>query len=182
MRQALFLDRDGVINVDHGYVHTTDQVDFVNGIFELVKFAKKANFLVIIISNQAGIGRGYYTEEEFLSLMEWMKDRFAERDGLINAVYYSPFHPEHGIGEYKRESECRKPNPGMLLQAKHDFDINMEQSLLIGDKISDIMAGRSAGVGKLLLYEPVQKMNKDFVTIHDISEALPVLFDLAKVA
>lgn len=177
MKQALFLDRDGVINVDHGYVHSPNQVDFIDGIFELVKYAKAANFIVVIVTNQAGIGRGYYTEEEFHNLMEWMKDRFVERDGLIDAIYYCPYHPEYGIGEYKRDSECRKPNPGMLLQAKRDFDIDMERSVFIGDKPSDIYAGRKAGVGNLLLFEQ-NTNNLEFVTIQNLSEAVPTLFEL----
>ena len=176
-KRALFLDRDGVINVDHGYVHSPNQVEFIDGIFELVKYAKNANFLVVIVTNQAGIGRGYYTEEEFHKLMDWMKDRFAERDGQIDAIYYCPFHPEHGIGEYKRGSECRKPNPGMLLQAKRDFDINMERSVLIGDKPSDIYAGRKAGVGIPLFFEQ-NTHNADFVTIQNLYEAVPVLLKL----
>lgn len=149
-RPALFLDRDGVINVDHGYVHKPEDVEFVNGIFELVAAAKKAGYLVVVVTNQAGIGRGYYRENDFHALMDWMKERFIERGGQLDAVYFSPYHPEHGIGEYLRESDCRKPAPGMLLQAARDFGIDLAGSIIVGDKPSDMRAGRAAGVGTLL--------------------------------
>lgn len=149
-RPALFLDRDGVINVDHGYVHKPGDVEFVDGIFEMVAAAKKAGYLVVVVTNQAGIGRGYYSEADFLALMDWMKARFVEHGGQIDAVYFCPFHPEHGIGEYRRDSDCRKPAPGMLLQSGRELDIDFARSIFIGDKPSDMAAGHAAGVGTLL--------------------------------
>lgn len=146
-RPALFLDRDGVINVDHGYVYKFDAVEFVDGIFELVAAAKKAGYLVVVVTNQAGIGRGYYSEADFHALMNWMKAHFVEQGGQIDAVYFCPHHPEHGIGEYRRESDCRKPAPGMLFQASQDLNIDLAQSVMVGDKASDMEAARSAGVG-----------------------------------
>lgn len=147
---ALFLDRDGVINVDHGYVHKPEDVEFIDGIFELVAAAKEAGYLVVVVTNQAGIGRGYYSEDDFHALMDWMKARFVERGGQLDAVYFCPNHAEHGIGEYRSESDCRKPAPGMLLQAVHDLDIDLARSLFVGDKPSDMAAGRAAGVRTLL--------------------------------
>ncbi len=149
-RPALFLDRDGVINVDHGYVHRPEDIRFVDGIFELVATAKKAGYLVVVVTNQAGIGRGYYNEADFHALMDWMKARFVEEGGQIDAVYFCPYHPEHGIGEYHRESNCRKPSPGMLLLAARDLDIDLASSIFIGDKPSDMAAGWAARVGTLL--------------------------------
>lgn len=174
MRSALFLDRDGVINVDHGYVYKPDQIEFIDGIFELVEAAKKANFLVVIVTNQAGIGRGYYTEKDFRVLMGWMQEQFVEHHGQIDAVYFSPYHPEFGIGEYKRESKCRKPSPGMFLQAKDEFDIDMGKSLLIGDNLSDMIAGKKAGVGGLLLFGR-EDVERSYLTIKNLSDALPFL-------
>lgn len=150
-RLALFLDRDGVINVDHGYVHKPEDVEFVDGIFDLVATAKEAGYLVVVVTNQAGIGRGYYSEDDFHALMDWMKARFVERGGQLDAIYFCPYHPEHGIGKYRRESDCRKPAPGMLLQAAHDLDIDLASSIFVGDKPSDMAAGQAAGVGILLL-------------------------------
>jgi D-glycero-D-manno-heptose 1,7-bisphosphate phosphatase len=149
-KPELFLDRDGVINVDHGYVHMPQEFQFVDGIFEVVATANQAGYLVVVVTNQADIGRGYYSETQFHVLTDWMKETFAERGGQIDAVYFSPYHPEHGIGRYRRETDCRKPGPGMLLRAERELDVDMGRSIFIGDKLSDMVAGRAAGVGTLL--------------------------------
>jgi len=151
MKPALFLDRDGVINVDHAYVHRKEDFHFIDGIFELVAAAKQAGYLVVIVTNQAGIGRGYYSEEQFHHLMDWVKEQFAMRGGKIDGVYYCPYHRENGIGAYRKQSIQRKPRPGMLIDAQRDLDIDMEKSILVGDKSSDIHAGIAASV-KTLLY------------------------------
>lgn len=150
IRPALFLDRDGVVNIDSGYVHKSENFKFIKGIFELVTAANRLGYLVVIVTNQAGIGRGYYSEAEFHSLTDWMKDQFIEEGCLIDAVYFCPSHPEHGIGKYRRICNCRKPSPGLLLQAQQDLNINMCKSIIVGDNLSDMVAGRSAGVGTLL--------------------------------
>lgn len=149
---ALFLDRDGIINIDHAYVFRKEDFDFVDGIFELVAAAKKAGYLVVVVTNQAGIGRGYYTEADFHLLMDWVKEQFQARQGKLDAVYFCPDHPQHGIGPYRRESHFRKPGPGMLLQASHDLDIDLTRSILVGDKASDAEAGQAAGVPTLLFF------------------------------
>ena len=151
MRAALFLDRDGVINVEKDYVHRIEDVEFVDGIFTLCKAAKNAGLVIVVVTNQAGIGRGYYTETQFRTLMDWMKDRFVERGVALDAVYQCPFHPEHGVGDYKADSFDRKPNPGMILRAQTDLDIDLAASCMIGDKASDIEAARAAGVGTAVL-------------------------------
>ncbi|MCX7627396.1 MAG: D-glycero-beta-D-manno-heptose 1,7-bisphosphate 7-phosphatase [Methylophilaceae bacterium] len=177
-RPALFLDRDGVINVDHGYVHRPEEFEFVEGIFELVATANRAGYLVVVVTNQAGIGRGYYSEAQFLALTDWMKTKFRERGGIIDAVYFCPYHPEHGIGAYRRESEFRKPAPGMLLQAQSELGIDMEQSIFIGDKPSDMAAGRAAGVGTLLHLNAdlnAERTSADAIVVTQLSEALPYL-------
>jgi len=149
-RPALFLDRDGVINVDRGYVHRAEEIEFVEGIFDLVRAAAEFGYLVVVITNQAGIGRGYYSQADFHRLMDWIAAQFIDRQCRIDAVYFSPFHPEHGLGEYRRHSDCRKPAPGMLLRAQRELDIDLANSILIGDKQSDIEAGIAAGVGVVL--------------------------------
>jgi D-glycero-D-manno-heptose 1,7-bisphosphate phosphatase len=148
---ALFLDRDGVINVDHGYVHQIDRFEFMDGIFELCRLAQELGFYIFVVTNQAGIGRGYYTEEDFCSLTRWMCEVFKGEGVNIQKVYFCATHPEYGLGHYKTESVMRKPNPGMLLQAARDFNIDLSASVLIGDKGSDIAAGLSAGVRSNLL-------------------------------
>lgn len=185
---ALFLDRDGVINVDHGYVHKPEEVAFVDGIFELIAAAKRAGYLVVVVTNQAGIGRGYYGEDDFHALMDWIKARFAERGGQLDAVYFCPYHPEHGIGEYRRESDCRKPAPGMLLQAARDLDIDLTGSIFVGDMPSDMAAGRAAGVGTLLQLgaeesdtadahagTPIQRLQEAILYLHRISAPVSVI-------
>lgn len=173
-RPALFLDRDGVINVDHGYVHKPEAAEFIGGIFELVAAAKRAGLLVVVVTNQAGIGRGYYNAADFHALMDWMKARFVEHGGQIDAIYFCPYHPEYGIGEYRRDSEFRKPAPGMLLQALRELDIDMERSIFIGDMPTDMAAGRAAGVGTLLHFNG-EKAGDDTIVITQLSEALPYL-------
>lgn len=173
-KRALFLDRDGVINVDHGYVCKSEQIVFVEGIFELVRVANDAGYLVIIVTNQAGIGRGYYCEADFHNLMDWMKARFADHGATIDAVYFSPYHPEHGLGIYRKQSSCRKPSPGMLLQAQTEFGIDMGLSTLIGDKVTDIQAGAAAGVGTLLILNSEEVPDNSY-GISDLKEAVPYL-------
>lgn len=149
-KRALFLDRDGVVNVDYGHVYLRRDFHFVDGIFELLGAAKRAGYLIFIVTNQGGIGRGLYRESDFRSLMSWVNLRFLERGCSIDHVYFCPFHPDHGLGRYKRQSDWRKPRPGMLLQAQKDYCIDMRASILIGDRSTDIAAGRDAGVGTLL--------------------------------
>lgn len=151
-RPALFLDRDGVINVDHAYVIRREDFEFIDGIFDLCRAAKKLGYLIIVVTNQAGIGRGYYTEADFMELTAWMRDAFSRKGAPIDGVYYCPYHPEHGIGDYKVDAPCRKPFPGMLFQAAQEHDVDLSKSVLIGDKFSDIEAGVAAGVGRNFLY------------------------------
>jgi len=153
-RRALFLDRDGVINIDHGYVYQQDQFEFVGGIFDLCRKAVALDYLVIVVTNQAGIGRGYYTEQQFHEITAWMCGEFLAQGAKIERVYFCPFHPEHGVGKYKRESGFRKPGPGMILDAARDYGLDLASSVLVGDKESDIAAGLAAGVGRNILYCP----------------------------
>lgn len=147
IHRALFLDRDGVINLDHGYVYRQDEFTFIPGIFDACRLARDQGFTIVVVTNQAGIGRNYYTEEDFETLTRWMKERFLEEGITVAAVYYCPHHPEAGIGRYRQESFDRKPNPGMLLRAKSDLGIDLTHSILIGDKESDIEAAKRAGIG-----------------------------------
>lgn len=145
-KRALFLDRDGVINHDSGYTSSADDFRFIEGIFYLCRAARQQGYLIIVVTNQAGIGRGYYSEQDFLTLTEWMCGRFEAEDVPITDVFYCPDHPEFGIGEYKKDSFDRKPNPGMLLRASEKHGIDLENSIMIGDKVSDMQAAERAGV------------------------------------
>ena len=151
--KAIFLDRDGVINVDVNYAHMPEQIRFVDGIFDFCSSAKALGYKLIVITNQAGIGRGYYSEETFHGLMQWMFEQFEENNAPLDAYYFCPHHPEHGVGDYKKHCHCRKPQPGMITQAAREWDIDLKASLLIGDKQSDIDAAINAGIPNYLLFE-----------------------------
>lgn len=157
VRKALFLDRDGVINRDYGYVHAISDFHFMPDIFDLCRAAIEKNYILIVVTNQAGIGRGFYDESAFVQLTHWMEQRFIEENCEISKVYFSPYHPKEGKGKYLKDDFSRKPNPGMILRAKEEFGIGLNSSLLVGDKTTDILAGKRAGVGINLLYDPESK-------------------------
>lgn len=180
MQAALFLDRDGVINVDHGYVHRHEEFHFMDGIFDVVRVARTHGYRVVVVTNQAGIGRGYYSEKQFRVLTDWMCIRFSEERAPIDRVYFSPYHPTAGQGEYKQDHISRKPRPGMLFQAQRELGIDLAASILIGDKLSDIEAGIAAGVGRNLLLQAEGRdvlPDAGYVQIRMLREALSFLAD-----
>ncbi|GHC09827.1 D-glycero-alpha-D-manno-heptose-1,7-bisphosphate 7-phosphatase [Thermomonas carbonis] len=152
-RKALFLDRDGVVNINHGYVHTPANTDWVPGIFELVADAHARGYLPIVVTNQAGIGRGLYDEVAFLAYTAWMHAQFAARNTPLLATFWCPHHPDAGNGDYRADCMCRKPAPGMLLDAIARYGIDPAQSSMIGDKQGDLEAAAAAGVPARLLHE-----------------------------
>src|SRR4051794_27604058 len=115
--RALFLDRDGVINIDKNYVYKIEDFEFVDGVFEVLHYFQTIGYLLIVITNQAGIARRYYSEHDFHVLNTWMLKQFEMKGICISKVYYCPYHAKYGIGEYKKNAFCRKPNPGMILKA-----------------------------------------------------------------
>ena len=173
MNKAVFLDRDGVINEDGNYIFTPDNFHFFDDIFGFCRSAKEKGYFLIIVTNQSGIARGYYTEDDFLKLNDWMCNEFKKRGVLIDKVYYCPYHPEKGVGKYKVDSFNRKPNPGMLLQAGKEFSINMCDSLMVGDRDSDMEAGRRAGIGKLILRRGIYAFtaSDDVIVVDNLAEA-----------
>jgi D-glycero-D-manno-heptose 1,7-bisphosphate phosphatase len=177
---ALFLDRDGVINVDHGYVYRPDQFEFVPGIFELARFwTNELRRPIIVVTNQSGIGRGYFDESAHADLTRWMCDRFAAEGAAIARVYHCPYHPQHGIGEYRRDHPWRKPNPGMILQAASDLGLDLAHSAIIGDTSSDMAAGAAAGIGLRILVGSHASREGDGAPSHevvaDLAQALLLL-------
>lgn len=153
MRKALFLDRDGVVNVDHGYLYKAQQFEFIDGVFEACKAFQDAGFDIVIVTNQSGIGRGYYTEQDFQALTDWMIKQFEQSGISILDVQFCPHHPEKALPEYLQDCDCRKPAPGMLLKAINEFGIDPKMSIMVGDKASDMQAAENAGVGQKFLVE-----------------------------
>jgi D-glycero-D-manno-heptose 1,7-bisphosphate phosphatase len=154
-RRGLILDRDGVVNHDTGYLHRIAECRFTEGVFEMAAAFAARGFLMVIATNQSGIGRGLFGEAEHAALMDWMRDEFARRGVTLAAVYHCPYHPTAGIGRYRRDHPWRKPAPGMLLQAAADLSLDLARSWCIGDRAGDIDAGRAAGVGTLIRYDPL---------------------------
>ena len=154
--KALFLDRDGVINQEVGYLHAKEQVRWVEGIFDLCRMAAERGYKLVVVTNQAGIARGYYSEAQFQELMEWMRGEFESRGLKLDAVYYCPFHPEQGVGAYKREHEDRKPGDGMLRRAARDLRLDLCSSVMVGDRCSDVAAAQSAGLRQVFLLQGIE--------------------------
>ena len=150
MTSAVFLDRDGVINVDHGYVSTWERFEFLPGVPDALRALQDAGYLLIVVSNQSGIGRGYYCEADVESLNQAIAQHLGSTVGVtLSEFYHCPHHPTEAEGEFRRQCDCRKPAPGMIRQAVLDHGIDLKTSLLVGDKDSDIEAGRAAGVARL---------------------------------
>ncbi|MDE3104768.1 MAG: HAD family hydrolase [Acidobacteriota bacterium] len=155
--RGLFLDRDGVINEEIGYLSRPEEVRFVPGIFSLCRTAQQLGYRLMVVTNQAGIARGYYSEEDFAQLMLWMRERFTEQGIVLDAVYHCPYHPEHGLGEYRREHEDRKPGIGMLLRGQREFGLELAECVLVGDRCSDILAAHRAGLAKAFLVQGTEE-------------------------
>lgn len=145
-RPAVFLDRDGVLNVDHGYVHRPDQIEWIPGSKEAIKRFNDAGYLVFVVSNQAGVARGYFSEEDVRALHHWMASELQAVGAHVDAFEYCPDHPDATVARYRRVSERRKPAPGMLLDCMARWPINKDESFLIGDKDIDIEAAKAAGI------------------------------------
>jgi D-glycero-D-manno-heptose 1,7-bisphosphate phosphatase len=151
VRAAAFLDRDGVINADHGYVHSIGRFELLPGVPAALRRLQQAGFLLIVVTNQSGIARGLYTEADYARVTQHLRDELASEGVALDAIYHCPHLPDATVSAYRRECDCRKPRPGMLLRGIAEFDIDPQRSLLIGDKPSDIQAGRAAGVRRCAL-------------------------------
>ncbi|WP_088536648.1 D-glycero-beta-D-manno-heptose 1,7-bisphosphate 7-phosphatase [Geobacter sp. DSM 9736] len=150
-KRAVFLDRDGTINVDTDYVHRAEDFEFIPGAPEAIRLLKEAGLVVVVVTNQSGIGRGYYDEEALADLHRYLDTELAPVGASIDAYYFCPHHPEHAVGDYRVDCSCRKPLPGMLEQAACDLDLDLRRSFMVGDKLSDVEAGLQAGCRTLLV-------------------------------
>ena len=182
-RRAVFLDRDGTINVEKNYLHKIEDFEFIPGAPEAIKRLKDAGFLVIVVSNQAGIGRGYFDEQDVEELHRHIQSELVNYDASIDAFYFCPHHPQEGIGDFRVVCDCRKGQPGMLQQAAREHDIDLQKSFMIGDKLADIEAGQRAGCKSILVltgYGAAAALNPKIASVkkcNDLSCAVNLVLD-----
>jgi D-glycero-D-manno-heptose 1,7-bisphosphate phosphatase len=165
--KALFLDRDGVVNVEKNYLHKIEDFELMDGIVEVCRDYAEKGYLIIIVTNQSGISRGYYSEEDFARLSRWMIEHFRELGITITHIYYCPHHES-----IDGACECRKPEPGMFLRAQREYDLDMAASVMIGDNERDIEASLRAGVGMNILLSEQTDHSKANTIIRSLKELL----------
>lgn len=142
-RPAVFLDRDGTLNVEVEYLHRIENFEWIPGAPEAVRRLNALDVPVLVVTNQAGVAHGHYSEEEVERLHAFMQEELAKRDSRIDAFYYCPYHPDGKVPEYRKQSACRKPNPGMFEQAIQEWGVAPARSFVIGDKNTDLIPGNS---------------------------------------
>jgi D-glycero-D-manno-heptose 1,7-bisphosphate phosphatase len=176
-RKAAFIDRDGVINADDAFVHRVEDFIFLPGAIEGLRRLQAAGYLLVVITNQSGIARGLYTEADYLQLTDVMQQQLLAAGVHLSAVEYCPHLPDADIVRYRSDCDCRKPRPGMIQHAAAALNIELASSILVGDRVSDIQAGRSAGVGRCWLVRSGHALSQS-----DIDLADAVFDDLAACA
>lgn len=175
--RAAFIDRDGVINEERGYVHRAEDFVLLPGAAHGLRELQDAGYLLVVISNQSGIGRGLYTESDYQALTEYMQRELAVHGIRLAAIEHCPHLPEALLPEYRGVCSCRKPAPGMVDRAARSLGIDLAQSVLVGDRLSDVQAGRAAGVGRCFLVRSGRPL-----TAEDVAGADGVYADLATCA
>jgi D-glycero-D-manno-heptose 1,7-bisphosphate phosphatase len=165
--KALFLDRDGVVNVEKNYLYKIDDFELIEGIVDVCRYYENQGYIIIIVTNQSGISRGYYTENDFKNLSEWMINHFKSLGVTIAHIYHCPHHET-----IDGACDCRKPEPGMFLEAQRDFDIDMKKSVMIGDNERDIEAAKRAGVTTNILFSHDAIHSNADKIIHSLNELL----------
>lgn len=180
MRKVIFLDRDGTINVEKSYLHKWEDFEFEKNAIEGLKELKNLGYEFIVVTNQSGIGRGYYTEEDLVTLNNQMTEKLKEFGIEILECFYCPHHPKKGIGKYKVDCNCRKPNPGMLLEGIKKYNVDIENSFMIGDKKGDLEAGKKAGLKSILVLTGYGKkieeeVKENYLIAKDLLEVVTIL-------
>lgn len=151
-RKAAFLDRDGVINIDHGYVYRWDDFEFVPGAIAAMRRLQQAGYALVVVTNQSGIARGMYGEADLQALNQRMLQHLLEHDVQVTGIEYCPHLPEAQVAAYRQPCDCRKPAPGMLLRATAELSLDLRRSIMVGDRPSDVAAGRAAGCRTVWLH------------------------------
>jgi D-glycero-D-manno-heptose 1,7-bisphosphate phosphatase len=152
LRSAVFMDRDGTLIEDAGYIDTTDKIRLFPEAIEAVKLLNDAGYKTIIVSNQSGVARGYFSEDTAKLINNRVIELFAERGASIDAVYYCPHHPRYGNQNYRRDCECRKPKSGMILKAVKELDLDLSGSIMVGDKYTDVKTGKNLDLFSILVF------------------------------
>jgi D-glycero-D-manno-heptose 1,7-bisphosphate phosphatase len=148
---AVFLDRDGTLIEEKGYVHRVEDVSFLPGAVEAVRLLNGAGLKVVVVTNQAGVAWGYYSEEDVYKLHEYISQSLSEKGAFIDAWYFCPHHPEGSVPQYRQVCQCRKPRPGLLCRAAKELNLDLRVSFMVGDKVSDLAAGSAAGCRSILV-------------------------------
>ena len=174
-KPALFLDRDGVINVNRGFVSRCEDFEWMPGIFDVARTAVGRGMPIVVVTNQTGIGCGYYSEDDFADVTRFMRKRFDDEGAPLAATYHCPFHPD-AIEERYRAADhpWRKPNPGMILAARDDLYLDLARSALLGDRAVDLQAGQAAGVGALGLIGDADMTAAGVLRFHRFADLGPV--------
>jgi D-glycero-D-manno-heptose 1,7-bisphosphate phosphatase len=164
-RPAAFLDRDGVLNLDTGYVHRNKDFTWIEGAREAVRLLNQRGYLVFVVTNQSGVGQGFYSEMVVQKLHSWINEDLRRISAHIDAFYYCPHHPEALLESYRQICDCRKPAPGLILRAMREWQIDRTQSFLIGSKVLDTVAGQRAGIESFLFNGPnLYQFVKDIIS------------------
>ncbi len=150
-RPAAFIDRDGVLNEERAFVYRPQDFVFIPGAIEGLRLLQRSGFALVVVTNQSGIARGLYTEADYLSLTAHIRERLGAEGVGLDAIEYCPHLPDAPVSAYRRECDCRKPKPGMLLRAIKALDIDPRRSFLVGDRLTDVEAGRAAGLARNFL-------------------------------
>ncbi len=151
MNKAAFFDRDGVINIDYGFVGQIENYDFIEGVPQALRYLKDLGYLLVLVTNQSGIARGKYTEADFFKVTSFMQANLSLYGACFDKICFCPHHPNADLIQYRCECECRKPKSGMFFEAQRELDIDLHQSLMFGDHATDLFAAKNAGITSLFL-------------------------------
>lgn len=178
MEPVIFLDRDGTMNEEVNYLHRPEDLRILPGVPEAVRMWNERGYRVVVVTNQAGVARGYYTEADVEILHEYLNRQLDKKGAHVDHFFYCPHHPEYGIGEYKKECRCRKPQTGMFEMAEAYYQVDKSRSFMVGDKLIDVEAGKNYGIRGILVGTGYGAVERDRAKLEETSkgEELPYVF------